>query len=334
MKVCKKFTLLLAMLLAFSLSSFAVSITIVDQGGTPPANLSGGGNLHDTAVDAGKYFTSVLWANKLLLTGTKYPNNSSGTVKSNNADFTINVRWDDNGVCGDAAACVISNARYANAPYQLLSATIYVNNTGVQAYFTDSNMTDHPIWPHHQTTGGFSEHYTTYADWGSQGGLINDANYYTSNGTVMPWGSLDLLSVLLHEMMHAIGGLSYSNSYWSSLALTAYNNNTYVPQKPPKWGQTQATAYMAGNTGNELWKWTSYPGNSNFYGTQLWFASNNSGPVGHLDCLVYAYGQVSSGINADERRLPSALDFAALQTFTGMYITWEPFWMPLMFIDR
>ena len=90
-------------------------------------------------------------------------------------------------------------------------------------------------------------------------------------------GHVDLLSVALHEMGHAMG-LSSSNPRFLSQSV-------------------HGLITISGD----------YP----FAGTAIPLAYNNLGFVPHFDSNQIFYGSLMSGINADERRLPSELDILA-----------------------
>ena len=49
-------------------------------------------------------------------------------------------------------------------------------------------------------------------------------------------------------------------------------------------------------------------------------ACNNTGFIPHFDCTKVAYGSLMSGLNADERRIPSELDIIANAQVSGYTI--------------
>jgi hypothetical protein len=81
-------------------------------------------------------------------------------------------------------------------------------------------------------------------------------------------GHIDLLSAVLHEIGHALG-LSSANPFFQAL---------------------------------------SSSGSIDISGTIVPLANNDSGVAPHFDATKIGYGSLMSGLNGDERRLPSDLD--------------------------
>jgi hypothetical protein len=122
-----------------------------------------------------------------------------------------------------------------------------------------------------------------YQDLGN--GLINAARVY-SNPVGEAAGHVDLLTVVLHEMGHSLG-LSESG--------------------------TRFIEQSAGGFINVL-------GGLPFSGISIPLAHNNSGVVPHIDSNQIVYGTLMSGVNGDERRLPSSLDVLADAQVSGFTI--------------
>jgi hypothetical protein len=99
-------------------------------------------------------------------------------------------------------------------------------------------------------------------------------------------GNVDLLSVALHEIGHAMGMCAANTSF---------------------------TAKSRGGVIN-------ISGNAPFAKTVIPLASNYSGVIAHFDATEIAYGSLMSGVNGDERRIPSELDILANAQISGLTI--------------
>ncbi|MBN2243093.1 MAG: hypothetical protein JW793_10415 [Acidobacteria bacterium] len=114
------------------------------------------------------------------------------------------------------------------------------------------------------------------------GGLINVARIFRQpTGTAA--GYLDLLSVVLHEIGHSMG-MSVGNH-----------------------------AFAAQSAGGVILLSERLP----FAGTMAPLEFNNSGYIPHFNVMEVSYGCLMSGINADERRMPSELDILANAQISG-----------------
>jgi hypothetical protein len=99
-------------------------------------------------------------------------------------------------------------------------------------------------------------------------------------------GHIDLLSVALHEIGHAMG-------------MCAAN-----------------TSFTAKSRGGII----TISGSLPFAGTVIPLASNYSGVIAHFDSSEISYGSLMSGVNGDERRIPSELDILANAQVSTMTI--------------
>jgi hypothetical protein len=240
MKACKRY-FLLALLSLFLGSSNIFAITIETRfiGGEAPANAVGKGNLHDIV-----YAAARIWA----------------AAYSDSMTLTLHYGW---AATGDAATHTLI-AQSVHPPREI-SGLILFNNSGSASFYLDPT-------PNH------SEEYRRFTQESQNlgGGYINVARVF-SDPMGEAVGHIDLLSIALHEIGHALG---------MSVA-----NISFMEQS--------ATGFLT--ISNDL----------PFKGTRIPLAYNNSGIVAHFDASESVYGSVMAGINGDERRMPSELDILA-----------------------
>ncbi len=123
-----------------------------------------------------------------------------------------------------------------------------------------------------------------YQDLGA--GLVSVARIY-SEPIGDAAGHSDLLSVALHEIGHALGMSGGNASFVAAVREGGIGLTAGLP----------------------------------FAGTVIPLSSNHFGLVPHFDATRVAYGSLMSGVNSDERRLPSALDILAnaqISLFKGL----------------
>jgi hypothetical protein len=94
-------------------------------------------------------------------------------------------------------------------------------------------------------------------------------------------GHIDLLSAVLHEIGHAMG-LSAANEFFQALSSTGFIDMS---------------------------------------GTIVPLDCNNSGVAPHFDATKILYGSLMSGLNGDERRLPSDLDIMVNAQVSGFSVS-------------
>jgi hypothetical protein len=148
---------------------------------------------------------------------------------------------------------------------------ILFDNSGAVSFFLDPT-------PH--ANEEYRRHTEESQDLGA--GLINVSRLY-NNPVGDAAGHVDLLSVALHEIGHALG-MSMANLAF--LQIVREGGIGIMADLP-------------------------------FAGTLIPLAANNAGYTSHFDVLEVSYGPVMAGICGDERRLPSALDLLANAQVSG-----------------
>jgi hypothetical protein len=246
MNTSRRIAFIAVMLLGiYVLDASALTIVTRSVGGANPANASGGGNLDDIMDAAARIWESA-YSDPMVL--------------------TIYYGWGPSS--GEAGTHTLQEI---DSTGREISGLILFDNSGKIPFYLD---------PTPAVNEEYGRRTEEYQDLGN--GLINVARVFThASGAAA--GRIDLLSVALHEIGHALG-MSSANSLFRGQSA---NGILTISQHYP------------------------------FAGSMVPLAYNNSGIVPHFDAAEMAYGSVMSGINADERRLPSELDVLANAQVSG-----------------
>jgi len=217
-------------------------------GGAPPPNTAGGGDLIEIVNAAARMWESAYYAPITI---------------------TLNFGW---APVGDAGThTLIEQGGYPNRE---ITGLILFDNSGSVSFYLD---------PTPDSNEEYKRRTEEYQDLG--GGFVNVARIFSSpTGDAI--GHVDLLSVALHEMGHAMGMCAANTAFVEAAREGVIRISDDLP----------------------------------FAGTVIPLATNNAGVTSHIDVEKVAYGSVMQGIGGDERRIPSELDILANAEISGFSV--------------
>ncbi len=248
-KACSQISLAaLAFLFIFTPNASAITIVTHFIGGTPPANAVGGGSLPDIMNTAARMWESTY---------------------ADETTITLHYGW---ATLDDAGTHTL--IEQGENPNRELVGLILFDNSGAAPFYMDPSPS-------------FNEEYKRrteeYQELGSD--FINVARIYL-NPVGDADGRIDLLSVALHEIGHALGLCAANSSFIAQIN----NGGITITNDLP------------------------------FAGTVAPLSYNHSGYIPHFDSSIIAYGSVMAGINGGERRIPSELDIVTNAQISGFTI--------------
>ncbi len=239
--------ILAAFLLVFTYAPHASAIDIVTAytGGSPPANSAGAGNLVDVFNAAARIWEAAY---------------------QDQFTLTLYFGWAPLDSAGNHTLI-----QQGGVPNRETVGILLFDNSGRTSFYLDPTPFQNEEY--RRLTGESQD---------LGGGFVNVARVFRQP-TGEAAGRVDLLSVALHEIGHALG-------------LCAIN---------PSFIRESVHGFI------------NIPGPLPYAGTVIPLSSNYSGITTHFDPLQIAYGSLMAGIGSDERRMPSSLEVLANAQISG-----------------
>jgi hypothetical protein len=228
----------------------ALSLTLITHyiGGNAPADVTGGGSLSDIVNAAARIWESAY---------------------SDPATVTIYFGWAPTGDAGTH-----SLLEQGGIPTREIAGLILFDNSGAARFYLD------PTPDQNEEYQSRTDHYQDLG-----GGRVNAARLFSAPSGAAA-GRVDLLSVVLHEMGHALGMCAANEAFMAEAGKGSICIEAGLP----------------------------------FAGTEIPLAINRAGITSHFDVLKVVYGSLMAGIASDERRLPADLDILADAQVSGWSI--------------
>lgn len=184
----------LALMVAFATRAPAdLFITIVDGGGTAPGSADGGGSLFAVAEAAAAYWEAALSA--------------STSEPDYDYSISITVKWGDSKGAAGVGGFSVSTTSPPPTPVTFLGYSGIGTITFDDGVSTGTPLTDFWLDPSPLDNSEWSTFTESSADLGGGSMVVGRVFTGPSSG---PSGEVDALTVMLHEMGHALGYVDFT----------------------------------------------------------------------------------------------------------------------------